>query len=85
MFWPTPHRRRTHEAAVALGSNLGDRIAHIEAALQRMRQNGLKIVKTSPLYETKPMYYEHQDTFINGICHVSCRLNVLITQLINSD
>lgn len=61
----------THKAVVALGSNMGDRVGHIEAALGEMRKTGFRILKTSHLYETKPMYYENQDSFVNGVCQVS--------------
>ncbi|RMZ81730.1 hypothetical protein DV738_g2107, partial [Chaetothyriales sp. CBS 135597] len=63
------HRRRYH-AAIAFGSNLGNRLGYIEAALVEMRNAGLKVLKTSPIYETKPMYYQDQDSFLNGICYV---------------
>jgi 2-amino-4-hydroxy-6-hydroxymethyldihydropteridine diphosphokinase / dihydropteroate synthase len=55
---------------VALGSNLGDRIGHIESALQLMRENGVNVAKTSPLYESKAAYYEDQGPFINGACEI---------------
>lgn len=63
-----------HRAVIAVGSNLGDRIAHIENALDRMRSNGLKILKLSRLYETQPMYYEEQDTFLNGAVLIETEL-----------
>jgi len=63
-----------HRAVVAFGSNLGDRIAHIENALDRMRSKGLTILKLSRLYETRPMYYENQSTFLNGAVLVETQL-----------
>ncbi|RMD41449.1 hypothetical protein DV735_g3721, partial [Chaetothyriales sp. CBS 134920] len=62
--------RRTYHAAIAFGSNLGNRLGYIEAALVEMRNAGLKVLKTSPIYETKPMYYQDQDPFLNGVCSV---------------
>lgn len=67
-------RRQAHRAAVALGSNMGDRIRNIEDALTEMRKK-LSVLKVSPLYETKPMYYEDQDRFINGACEVETDLD----------
>ena len=70
-------RCRHHHAAVAFGSNLGNRIGYIEAALIEMGQAGINVLKTSPIYETKPMYYEDQDTFLNGVCYVQTDLEPL--------
>ncbi|KPI35436.1 Folic acid synthesis protein fol1 [Cyphellophora attinorum] len=53
---------------------MGNRIANIEAALHEMRQR-FAIRKVSPLYETKPMYYEDQGSFINGACEVETDLD----------
>ena len=56
---------------LALGSNLGDRRAMIEAACQSMTDRGIGVLRTSHLYETEPMYVENQDKFLNGVCQVS--------------
>lgn len=72
-----------HTAAIALGSNLGDRFANIELAL-RLLENPLRvldatvvgenadiaIINTSFLYETAPMYVIDQPSFINCACMV---------------
>ena len=68
------HQRHAHRAAIALGSNMGNRIANIEDALTAMR-NQFSVLKVSPLYETKPMYYEDQGSFINGACEVETDLD----------
>jgi hypothetical protein len=60
----------THYVAIALGSNMGDRISYIEQALHEMRVRGLCILSVSKLYQTKAMYYEDQESFINGACYV---------------
>ncbi|KIX02373.1 dihydropteroate synthase [Rhinocladiella mackenziei CBS 650.93] len=70
-------RERPNKAVVAFGSNMGDRIAHIEAALTKMKNENLNIVKLSPLYETKPMYYDDQEPFLNGVCQVETHLEPL--------
>ena len=67
--------RNRHVAAIAFGSNIGDRVSHIESALRLMREKGLTVEKVSRLYETKPMYYEDQDLFLNGACQISTRLD----------
>ncbi|KAH0831612.1 2-amino-4-hydroxy-6-hydroxymethyldihydropteridine pyrophosphokinase [Fonsecaea pedrosoi] len=63
-----------NKAVVAFGSNLGDRLANIEAALAKMRENDLRVLKLSSLYETKPMYYDDQDPFLNGVCQIETSL-----------
>lgn len=68
-FDPEPQRSR--KAYVALGSNLGDRISMLEKALLEMSARGIKIKRTSSLWETKPMYVLDQDNFVNGACEVS--------------
>ena len=65
-------RDGSHRVYVALGSNVGDRIGNIESACQRMYSRGIKVTRTSALYETKAMYLEDQQSFINGACEVSC-------------
>ena len=59
-----------HRAFLALGSNLGNRVEMIESALRKMGDRGLSVSRTSALYETKPMYLENQESFINGACEV---------------
>ena len=59
-----------HRAYLALGSNLGNRVEMIESAVRDMSERGLTVLRTSALYETKPMYLENQESFINGACEV---------------
>lgn len=65
------HAPLCHRAYVALGSNMGDRVAEIERACKMMESLGkVKILQTSSLYETKAMYVLDQDNFVNGACEV---------------
>ena len=59
-----------HSVYIALGGNLGDRLNHLEAACGLMAKGEIKLVRTSGLYETKPMYMEDQGQFLNGVCEV---------------
>ena len=60
------------QAFIALGSNLGDRIDWIEQACKQMANlPEIKLVRTSSLWETDPMYVVDQEKFINGVCEVS--------------
>lgn len=68
--------RLPHRAFIALGSNMGDRVAMIEHACKEMEATGLvKILQSSSLYETKAMYVLDQDNFVNGACEVSRTLS----------
>lgn len=58
-------------AYIALGSNVGDRLSMIETACRMLgSQSDIKLLKTSSLYETEPMYVEDQGPFLNGACKV---------------
>ncbi|KAK1967129.1 dihydropteroate synthase [Colletotrichum sublineola] len=64
-------------AYIALGSNLGDRVAWIEQACAEMGRRGIKVKRTSSLWETEPMYVLEQDRFVNGVCEVETELEAL--------
>ncbi|PSN69505.1 folic acid synthesis protein [Corynespora cassiicola Philippines] len=65
-----------HRAFIALGSNLGDRVAEIERACKEMEAGGsIRIRRTSSLWETKAMYVLDQDKFVNGVCEVETSLS----------
>lgn len=61
-------------AYVALGSNVGDRMMMIETSCQEMNKRCIKVLRTSHLYETEPMYVKTQQPFINGVCEASVPL-----------
>ena len=58
-------------AFIGVGSNLGDRIGMIEQACNEMEKRGIRVVRTSSLWETQAMYVVDQDAFVNGVCEVS--------------
>ncbi|KAK6224637.1 dihydropteroate synthase [Colletotrichum tabaci] len=72
---PRPKGPRT--AYIALGSNLGDRVAWIERACAEMDRRNIKVKRTSSLWETEPMYVLEQDRFVNGVCEVETELEPL--------
>lgn len=72
-----PATSQTKTAYIALGSNLGDRISEIEKACNEMDRRGIRVKRTSSLWETEPMYVTEQDRFINGACEVSHSANML--------
>lgn len=79
-----------HSVALALGSNLGDRLAHINVALDRLTAHPhVRLIDTSFLYETLPMYYSDQPVFLNGACKIATTLTphelLALTQAIEVD
>ncbi|KAJ2880033.1 trifunctional dihydropteroate synthetase, partial [Coemansia asiatica] len=65
-----------HSAYIALGTNVGDRLANLHCALDHLRTDLPKshLVETSFLYETAPMYVTDQPAFLNGACLVKTEL-----------
>ncbi len=62
-------------AYIALGSNLGDRAATIEAARQAMhRPPAIRTVRCSQLIETDPIGIPGQGPYLNGVTEVSTTL-----------
>lgn len=61
--------RGWHRAYVAVGSNMGDKYAYIEEALQDMRENkNIRNFRASGLIETKPYgEVKEQEDFVNGV------------------
>jgi 2-amino-4-hydroxy-6-hydroxymethyldihydropteridine diphosphokinase len=53
-------------AYIGLGSNLGDRMATLRTAMQRLEKLG-RITGVSSLYETKPVGYLEQPRFLNAV------------------
>ena len=63
--------------AIALGSNMGDRLGWIEQACREMEAVGIRIYRTSGLFQTTAMYVKDQDDFLNGVCLVETALEPL--------
>jgi len=59
---------------LSLGSNLGDREAHIRKALEKLDQKGIVLVMKSSLYETEPVDVPDQPDFLNLVCQVETPL-----------
>lgn len=54
------------QVAIALGSNIGDRLQNLRQAVRHL-QDGFGTLVVSSVYETAPMYVEDQDSFLNAV------------------
>jgi len=63
----------TAEIYLGLGSNMGDRLAHLEKAVDLLSQR-LRMGTTSAVYETDPIGNVDQPRFLNMVCQAFTRL-----------
>ena len=54
---------------LSLGSNIGDRTENLTKAIVELSKK-MKIVKSSSIYETEPLLFENQNSFLNMILEV---------------
>lgn len=59
---------------IALGSNLGDRLNFLKAAIEEMAKIG-KIKRKSAIYESEPFGFKDQQNFLNAVCILICKYN----------
>jgi 2-amino-4-hydroxy-6-hydroxymethyldihydropteridine diphosphokinase len=57
-------------AYVSLGSNLGDRAGYLLRAVRGMLDAGLDVIRLSSIYETEPVEYENQPSFLNMVAEL---------------
>ena len=57
-------------AYLSLGSNLGDREAHLSQALELIEQAGARILRASSVLETEPWGVTDQPRFLNQVLEV---------------
>jgi 2-amino-4-hydroxy-6-hydroxymethyldihydropteridine diphosphokinase len=59
---------------LSLGSNIGDRVRQLQAALQQLAAPDLRILRTSPAYETEPVEFTAQRWFVNLVAEAETEL-----------
>lgn len=65
-------KRSWHTVYFSIGSNMGDRKAHLDYAVQQIRENPeYKDVRVSSYLETEPYGYTEQENFLNAC--IACR------------
>ena len=54
--------------AFALGTNIGDRRAHLQYAIERLRNHDeISVISVSKVYETQPVGGPDQDNYLNAV------------------
>ena len=62
-------------AYLGIGSNLGDRVANLQLAVDALAStSGIAVVAVSPVYETEPVGGPPQDDFLNAVVAVETDL-----------
>jgi 2-amino-4-hydroxy-6-hydroxymethyldihydropteridine diphosphokinase len=59
---------------LSLGSNIGDRQSNLQTAIERLAAPRLRILRTSPIYETEPVDYTGQRWFLNQVAEAETEL-----------
>ncbi len=67
--------RRDNMAYIAIGSNVGDRVFAFSQAINILKNDVGVIHSTSHLYETPPMYYTDQPSFLNAMILIETKLS----------
>jgi len=52
---------------IGMGSNLGDRMETLQAALNQLQENGAELTRVSHTYETEPVGFESEHLFLNAV------------------
>jgi 2-amino-4-hydroxy-6-hydroxymethyldihydropteridine diphosphokinase len=63
-------------AYLALGSNIGDRLAHLQLAVDTLASTpGIDLIAVSPVYETTPVGGPVQDDYYNAVVEIDTELD----------
>ena len=65
---------------LSLGSNLGDRAANLERAIEALSAIGVRVLRRSSIYETEPIDFLAQPWFLN--CVVEAETSLMPRQLL---
>lgn len=60
---------------LSLGSNLGKRRRNLARAALLLKEEGVKVIQTTSVYETQPVDYKDQPWFLNQVAEVDTELN----------
>lgn len=60
---------------LSLGSNIGDRLGFLKFAVEKINENSLcNVLKSSSVYETKPLGDLNQDNYYNAVIEIETAL-----------
>lgn len=59
---------------LSLGSNIGDRLQLLRAAVEALQQAGVEVMRASPVYETEPVDLREQPWFLNCVIEAKTSL-----------
>jgi 2-amino-4-hydroxy-6-hydroxymethyldihydropteridine diphosphokinase len=62
------------QAALSIGSNLGDRLANLQFALDQLARQQCELVAVSSVYETDPVGGVPQDSYLNAAVIINTQL-----------
>ena len=71
-----------HKVYLGLGSNLGDRNAHIEQAIALIHERVGEVVRRSSFIETEPWGFESENKFLNAV--ILCQTELTPRQLLKA-
>jgi 2-amino-4-hydroxy-6-hydroxymethyldihydropteridine diphosphokinase len=64
------------EAYLGLGSNLGDRLAHLQRAVDLLgAEDGVRVLRSSRVYETAPVGGPPQPDYLNAVIQIETDLS----------
>lgn len=65
-----------HNVFISLGSNIGDRFSYLKSAIELLGNSpNVRIKKISSIYETEPVGYTDQDSFLNAVVEIATDLS----------
>lgn len=66
----------SQDVYIALGSNIGDRYEHLMSAIQLLKEhNDIVLISSSSIYETEPIGYIDQQSFLNMVVAIKTTLS----------
>ena len=63
---------------LSLGTNLGNRRTNLETGIELLVSKGLKLLRSSEIYETEPWGFKEQPAFYNQVIEVATELDPAI-------
>lgn len=71
----TIRREQDRAVVIAVGANLGDRVATLKSAVRALREtDGVRVLGVSPLFETDPVGGVEQPDYLNAVVTARSRL-----------